>query len=226
MEGLYTGVINMKWKYNPQYQGKKSGDGQDETLKEPFPAGNMRYMDYYASGYNDLVFIMEWDHDEYNNSNEFVLWNYTWDSGDSLVSLSGLTSNRITWAGNAGEMVYCNATGDAYETLNITINPSGTDILEVRIFLGDMNDTSAYINASNVTMYVSIDNATWHDAGTFSDGGSNITLNADTWTWANDPFPISSDDWITCRFKLSIPSGQSALLSSASSTAWKVYILG
>jgi len=37
----------MKWKYNPQYQGKKSGDGQDESgdgqdeiLKEPFPAGS------------------------------------------------------------------------------------------------------------------------------------------------------------------------------------------
>jgi len=144
-----------------------------------------------------------------------------------IVSLSGLTSGRLTWSGNADETVWCNSTGDGNETLNISISPSGTDILETRVYLSGLNDTDAWINASNITMYASVDNATWREIGTFSDGGSNLTLNDDTWTWADDPFPISSEDYIFCRFKLAIPSGQSAdTYYSASSTAWKVYILG
>jgi hypothetical protein len=187
--------------------------------------GNARYMDMYATGENEYIMIMEYDHDE-DGDLEMVLWDYS--SKDSTnITLSGLTSDRITWSGSAGETVWCNATGDGNETLNVSISPSGTDILEVRVYLADMNDTSAWINASNVTLYASVDNATWREIGTFTDGGSNITMNDNIWTWADDPFPISSTDYIYCRFKLAIPSGQSAdTYYSASSTDWNVYSLG
>jgi len=144
---------------------------------------------------------------------------------------NSLTDGRITWSGYPGETVWCNSSGDGYETLNLTIiDGSGgddTDVTEIRVYLDNLNDSGIVINADNIHLYASVDNATFHDFGAFPTNGGNITLNATTWTWADDPFPITGNDTIYMRFQLSIPSSQTPdIYYSATATRWKIYILG
>ena len=154
------------------------------------------------------------------------------------ITLKGLTSNRITWAGEVDDTVWCNSsgTGNEWMEINCTINAT-YDITELRVWVGDLNNTgsTAYINASNITLYASSDNSSYgvpthnpgNGNGVFTDGGCNITLNTTTWnagTMGSDPFSISSNSSIYVIFKLSIPSGQSVdTYDSISSTAWTVY---
>lgn len=156
--------------------------------------------------------------------------NYPPSINDTALQNS-LTNSRITWSGTAGSAVWCNSSGDGYETMNITVvdgaGANDTNVTEIRVWVGDLNDTGTTITADNIELYASVDNSTWHSFGSFSSGGSNITLNDTTWTWADDPFPITGNDTIYCRFKLSIPAGQTAdTYWSASATAWKIYLLG
>lgn len=169
----------------------------------------------------------------FTNVNDAQIGLATTTISSTSISLSGLTSNRLTWSGNAGNTVWCNATGDGNETLNMSITYADTNIQEVKVYIGDMNDTGAYINASNLSLCFSSDNSTWGaSTRNFVDGGSNISINSALWTTDNgcygaNPFPISSDKNIYARVKLTIPAGQDIdTYWSASSTAYKVYILG
>jgi len=147
----------------------------------------------------------------------------------------------ITWAGTAGTVVWCNATGDNYETIEINMSINATDnVSQIRVWVGDLNDTSAYINASNISMTVSSDNVTWaggdssvnHTA--FTDLGSNISINKTQWSDANgmygtNPFLGAGltdvNTSIFCRFRLVIPSGlETDDFASESKTAWKIYL--
>ena len=92
--------------------------------------------------------------------------------------------------------------------------------------VGDIPEGMSDFNLPSA-MYASVDNSTWRDFGSFDDGGSNISLNTDTWTEGDDPFPISIDTVIYVRFKIAVPSGQSEdTYFSGSISSYGVYILG
>ncbi len=155
----------------------------------------------------------------YNES--FVFYEDT-STATSSVSLSGLTSNRLTWAGQAGETVWSNSSGSGSETLNISINPS-TDILQVDVGFGASNNSN--VSTANMTLYASTsETGTYHSMGTFPDGGGNISINTRD-TWDSDPFPVSSQDYIYCRLKVDIPPDASAS-TSGNITDCKVYLYG
>jgi hypothetical protein len=169
-----------------------------------------------------------------NPSNVYSLGTQTEGANPSVFTLNGLSSPYgLTWSGTGGDIVWSNSSGDAYETMNISMDVNDTDnVTELRIYIDDMNDTTAYINASNVTLFVSSDNSSFGEMGTFADGGSNVTINATTWnagTMGADPFAgvgiHNGTHNIYCRFKLAIPSDSPTdTFTSATTTSWKVYI--
>lgn len=177
-----------------------------------------------------------WIYATYNTSNsptDFLTFGTEGAAeGETTVSLSGLTANRITWAGQDGATVWCNSSGDGTETMDIVITDGTTTITEIRISTGDLNDTGDIIQASNIYMEVSSVDTTWSGNTIAFDGdGTNISINASQWTnnWCNgaDPFPIAGSDHIYVRFKLTIPGSQAAdNYYSLTSTTWKVYIIG
>ena len=163
--------------------------------------------------------------------------------GASSFTLVGLPNNRITWAGTAGTTVWCNTSGDAYETIEVNLSVNASDnISELRFWIGDLNDTSEWINASNLSIVFSSDNSTWKgeddsvNTTSFTDGGSNVSVNTTQWTHANgmygtNPFTAGlggitdTNISIWARVKLTIPSGASSTdFWAESSTAWKIYI--
>ena len=172
---------------------------------------------------SNIVRSSDWINTEYNMINNastsatdpFITLGS--EQGDATSSeLKGLTSGRITFSGVAGNDIYCNSSGTANEwpEISMTINAS-TNYTELRAWIGDFNDTTAYINASNVTMYVSSDNSSYGELGTFPDGGGNCTnvINATNWnagTMGTDPFAgagltnKTASIWIV--FKIAVPS--------------------
>jgi len=145
------------------------------------------------------------------------------------VSLSGLTSGKITWNGTAPGSYWCNATGAGNETLNITITGGSGDndknVTQVNITVsGDLTNGSNTIDPSAITLYVSVDNSTFHSMGAFPSNGGTIVLNATTWTWTDDPFPIAGNDNIYCRFKITYADGQA--VGTYTKTGVTVSILG
>jgi len=153
----------------------------------------------------------------------------------SSFSIKGLTSGRITFAGTAGTTVWCNSSGDGNEWPEINMTVNATDnVTEFRVFMDDLNDTSAWINASNITMYVSSDNSSYGEMGTFTDGGSNCSkaINATNWnagTMGTDPFAgaglTNTNTSIYLTFKLAIPTGSPTdEFYSAASDSLKIYI--
>jgi len=148
---------------------------------------------------------------------------------DPSVALSGLTSGKITWNGTAPGSYWCNATGAGHETLNIAITggsgDNDTDVTQTNITVpGDLTNGSNLIDPSAITLYVSVDNSTFHDMGAFPTNGGTIVLNATTWTWTDDPFPIAGNDNIYCRFKITYADGQA--VGTYTRTGITVSILG
>ena len=155
--------------------------------------------------------------------------------GISSYSLKGLTSGRITWAGTAGNIVWCNTSGDGHEWLeiNMSIN-SSENVTDILVYLTDLNDTNAWINASNISLYCTdVTNGTYYSFGTYTDGGSNISLNKTTWA-ANagaldNPFDSSGltncNYSIYCVFRLEIPSDLSSdEFRTPATTSYKIYL--
>jgi len=152
---------------------------------------------------------------------------------ESTYQIKGLSDNRVTWSGTSDDVVWCNNSGDANEYPEINMSINATDnVTEIRIWVGDLNDTGAFINASNISLYISSDNSSYGLMGTFSDGGSNISINSSTWnagTMGTNPFTgegiTNKNQSIYFLLKLSIPSGLSTdTFYSISTTAWKIYI--
>jgi len=151
---------------------------------------------------------------------------------ESSYSIKGLTNNRITFSGTAGTAPFCNTTGDYHEWLEINMSINSTDnITEIRVFMDDYNDTNAWINASNITLYVSSDNSSYGSLGTFTDGGSNISINKSTWPAGGGDNPFNGagltdrNTSIYCIFRMEIPSGLSTdeFYTSASDSC-KIYL--
>jgi len=161
----------------------------------------------------------------------------TQSGAQSSFSIKGLINNRITWAGTAGTTVYCNSTGDYNEWLEINMSINSSDnVTEIRVFMDDLNVSTGlteWVNASNITMYVSNStNSTYHSFGTFSDGGSNISINQTTWTTyigAYNPFNGSgltdTNTSLYLIFKVSIPSSATTnIFYTLTATANKIYL--
>jgi len=161
----------------------------------------------------------------------------------SSYSIGGLQNNRITWTGTAGSTLWCNTTGGYYETLEINLSVNSSDnVTEIRVFIDNLNDTNEWINASNISVVFSSDNVTWNGSGdltdintsSFSDGGSNVSVNSSGWADSNgmygsNPFTnggiTDTNISIYCRFKLEVPATSSATTFSTSVTdSWKIYI--
>jgi len=154
----------------------------------------------------------------------------------SVYTLKALSKNyNITWAGTAGTSVWCNSSGSNNEWLEVNMSINATDnVTCIRVWLDDLNDTGAWINASNITMYVSSDNSSYGELGSFTDGGSNCSadINSSNWnagTMGANPFLgaglTDTNTSIWCTFKLSIPADLSTdIFASSTKDAWKVYI--
>jgi len=152
----------------------------------------------------------------------------------SVYVLKGLTSNYLTWAGIAGQAVWCNTSGDGYEWLEINMTINATDnVTEIRVFIANLNDTGAWINTSNITLYVSDStNTTYYEYGTFLDGGSNISINKTTWNTyigINNPFNgtglTDTNTSIFCIFKLTIPSDSPTdTFYTVAADSYKIYL--
>lgn len=145
---------------------------------------------------------------------------YEQASTASTYSLNFDLGTKIDWAGTAGTTVWSNETGNWHETMEINLSVNSTDnVTEIRVWVGDMNDSGLWLNASNISIQFSSDNITWGNATgnvtAFTDGGSNISVNTTQWTEANgaygaNPFTyggiINTNRSIYCRFKISIPA--------------------
>jgi hypothetical protein len=155
----------------------------------------------------------------------------------SSFSLEGLPQGRVTFQGTSGSSVWCNETGTTNEWLNISMNINASDnVTVIRVFMDDLNNTgpTSWINASNITMYVSSDNSSYGEMGTFTDGGSNCSndINASNWnagTMGADPFAgaglTDKNASIFCIFLLSIPAdAPTDMFWSSASDSCKVYI--
>lgn len=191
--------------------------------------------------YSDIARSDDWITTSYNTMNNATdggFYSFGTEEGEvvSSFNLYGLTSGRITWAGLADTTVWCNSSGDGNEWLeiNMTINAS-SNVTEIQVWVGDLNTSgaTAWINATNITMYVSnSSNSTYYSFGSFDDAGSNITINQTTWNTnivIDNPFNgtglTDTNTSIFLIFSLAIPSGLSAdTFTSVTTTAWKVYI--
>lgn len=140
------------------------------------------------------------------------------ESGISSCTLGGLTGSRFTWAGVAGASVWSNSSGTGFETGEFNFSYNGVRTLEyLRVNVTDLN---AAIKASNISLSASVDQTTWRSYGAFVNGGSSKTINATTWTWADDPFPINYNRSIWVRMKLTIPVGTANATYSTAINAW------
>jgi hypothetical protein len=170
--------------------------------------------------------------DSQNETTGFLTLGAQQEAVESSFHLFGLGEGIITWSGTIGTNVWCNATGDTIDTAEINMTINTTDnITELRIYVADLNDTGDYINASNITLYISSDNSSYDSMGSFVDNGSNISINETTWPGGAGSNPFSgigltnTTTSIYLRFLLAIPVDVGTqMYYSISSSDWKVYI--
>jgi len=151
----------------------------------------------------------------------------------SSYEIKGLPDDIITFGGQQGSTVWSNSSGTDYETLEVNMSVIASDnVTELRVWVGDMNDTGEDITADNITLYVSSDNTSFGELDTFTSGGSNISINASTWnagTMSDDPFAgagiTDCNASIYLRFKCTIDAAQAVdNYYSAAIDIWKIYI--
>jgi len=194
---------------------------------------------------SNAVRNMSWALATYNSTNETIGFMTLGDQvepaseGASSFSIKGLQDSKITWSGTAADTVWCNLSGDYYETLEINLSVNSTDnVTELRVWFGNLNDTNEWVNASNISVVFSSDNTSWSGGDSsinttaFTDGGSNVSVNSTQWTDANGMYGTSpfTHGGITdvnlsiyCRFKLAIPS-DATTQTFYNSTWWRIYI--
>lgn len=175
----------------------------------------------------------------YNNTNDpasFLYLGAEVEGDASSFQINGLHNSRITWSRLQDGSTWCNATGEHHETMEINMSvASGDNVTDIRVWIGDLNDTGANIGANNIGVQFSSDNTSWGaNVRSFTAGGSNISVNDTLWTTANgcygtDPFAgegiTDKTTSVFCRFRITYPAGQKADdYYSATSTTCKVYI--
>lgn len=168
-------------------------------------------------------------HGNYND--EWILRNISVTSGGggaSVYTIKGLegADKNVTWTGEAEQTVWSNATTGVGNTMEINMSVNVSDnVTEIRVYCDDLD---ASIGASNITMYISSDNSSFGSLGTFTDGGSNVSITSITWnvgTMGANPFSgaglTDKDDSIFCRFTLAIASD--VVVNTYSQSDWEVW---
>ena len=147
----------------------------------------------------------------------------------SSFSLSGGvgTSNNISWSGEAGDIVWSNATAGLGGTLNISYNVNVSDnCTEIRVNLSHLSVAQGILN-TNISLIFDDNNVSW-TGNVVAYSGTNFSVNESVWaanSWGGSPFPLDGAGWVNgsiyCRMRLAIPSSASA--STYSQTDWKVW---
>lgn len=128
----------------------------------------------------------------------------------SGINVTGLSTNSVyndtvSWNATSVDVAtsskWINSSGFRDETIEVAITVNATtNVSQLDVWVGDMNHSVSghQINASNVTLWVSGDNATWTVCGdghwgcgdgVFPDGGGNLSINSSTWDEPSDnPF--------------------------------------
>ena len=95
------------------------------------------------------------------------------------------------------EIGWCNDSGIRYETMEVNLTVNTSSVVEwINVSVDDLYDGTHWSNASNVTVYYSGDNITYHpirddDGNGFGvgvDGGNNLTIRDSNWYYDNNPF--------------------------------------
>ena len=121
-------------------------------------------------------------------------------SGNYSITYNSTVNDTILW---------CNASGSANETMNVTIIDGNESVTFINISLVNVSDGgSNYINADDFFLYVYNDSSTnWINKSNFPTDGGNITLDSSD-TDIGVTWPITGDDTILCRFKLVVSDSQ------------------
>ena len=126
--------------------------------------------------------------------------NYDPQDFTTILLLKGLTPMyNITWSGNSSSatlpvpvVTWCNTSGILNTTMEVNLTINSTNwIHDIDVCMDNLLNSTYnwFINASNITMYISGDNITWdkvlHDIGNgngvFTDGGGILRINDTTW---------------------------------------------
>lgn len=226
------------------YLGSYYGSGGTYTIKHD-ARGYLKLGGYRTSGSYNHMFIDFMFLGDYLATEPSVSSAGAEDTrlSQSTYTLTGLTGPRLTWAGQENDVVWCNGSGTYLEDIEIQLNVTDSDnVTDVLVRMGNLNDTGAYVNASNFTLYTSSNGADFaiveHNLGNGngiyldSATGVNMSINSTTWPSSGagaDPFPIAGGGpgvWdnasIYLRVKITIPAGQSDDYYYEANT-WYVY---
>lgn len=245
----WAGIGGYAYFYHGTEKTAASSIDQDSGSIQTLTLGiRCQYLDdFYYNGTIDEIRISNvnrsdaWLYASFHSLNEttgfITLGSQQGGEAASSFSLKGLTSGHVTWAGLADTTVWCNSSGDGNEWVEINMSINASDnVTEFRVWMDDLNDTSAYINASNITAYVSSDNnpANYGELGSFPDGGGNCTtyINNTNWnagTMGANPFTgeglTNKTASIYIIFKLTLPADLSEDdFWTSTATSCKVYI--
>jgi hypothetical protein len=161
---------------NPWRIGKYTNYFTNDTIDEVRVSNGARNLDWIATTYNMG-----------NNATDggfFTLGSEEGGESESVYSLNGLTSQRVTFEGVAGNIVWCNSTGDGNEWIEVNMSVNAThNVTYLTVHVEDLNASVETIGASNLSLYVSSDNVSYGYIGTFSDGGGNCTYDVNSTNW-------------------------------------------
>lgn len=168
------------------------------------------FIRWYGSGKQAHVYI---DNISYYNgttlfTEDFESSGGTYPTIDKTAFNASLTlvdsTYSITFSGNQSETVWCNNSGSANETMNVTIVDGNQSVTWVNITLDDIG-TSPQIGSECFTLYAyNTSSAAWESQGTFGAGGDTISITSGLGaTW-----PIDGGHTFLFRFKLVVPGDQ------------------
>jgi hypothetical protein len=167
------------------------------------------------------------------------------------VNLYGLTDIwNITFRNSSSDATepvpiktWCNNSGIREETMEVNLTVNATSLVEwINVSVNDIYDytNSQWHNASNVTVYYSGDNITFHpirddDGNGFGvgvDGGNNLTIRDSNWYYDNNPFDnhgtgdvINENCSIYLRFRYNLTMGMGyGIYHNQTDQPWKVWI--
>ena len=210
------------------------------TIDSELNTGTTYY--YQVWSYNDSTHL----YSLYNNSGSNTTEAFT-----TQVNLKGLTPEwNITGRNTSSDSTpvkfkysWCNSSGIQNETMEVNMSVNSTAVVEyINVTLSDLYDetNSKWHNASNITVWYSGDNITYHpirddDGNGFGvgiDGGNNLTINWSNWYYDHSPFDehgdtnvITENCSIYLRFQFNHSFGMTyGKFHNQSDTPWEVWI--
>lgn len=191
--------------------------GTNGTLDEIRISNFVRSSDYFTTTWNNIM-----------NQTTFAIFGNGTGAASSF-SVAGLDSDDVTWTLDAGGAAWSNATNPGGTLQAITAVNSSDNCTDIYMSLTNLSYSgSNWLDTSNITVVVSIDNNDSYDATgyTLAAAGCNFSLN-DNWAALSDdtnPFPIDAGGWTNqtfmVRFYLNINQDTAGVY--VNSSAWKV----